>query len=64
MKSQLLDRKTMATMLGVSVDTFRRKVEKRPDFPRPVLRLSRETVRWDEAEVLRWLKHQRVHAQQ
>ena len=52
----MLDRKQIATMLSVTVDTFRRLVESRPDFPKPVLRLSRETVRWDEADVERWLR--------
>ena len=55
----MLDRKTIAERLGISVDTFRRKVEKNPGFPRPVLRLSRETVRWDDSDVERWFRQQR-----
>lgn len=55
----MLDRKTIADRLEISVDTFRRKVEKRADFPRPVLRLSRETVRWDDADIERWFRQQR-----
>ena len=55
----MLDRKAIAEMLGISVDTCRRKVEKHPDFPKPVLRLSRETVRWDEADFERWRRRQR-----
>ena len=55
----MLDRKQIAARLGIAVDTFRRSVEKQPDFPRPVLRLSRETVRWDEADFERWLRQQR-----
>ena len=55
----LLDRQTMAERLGITVDTLRRKVETRPDFPKPVLRLSRETVRWDPQDFDRWMHRQR-----
>ena len=55
----MIDRPTIASMLGVTVETLRRRVETRPDFPKPALRLSRKTVRWDESEVQEWLRRQR-----
>lgn len=62
MNNTMIDRKAMAARLGISVDTFRRKVEKHPDFPLPVLRLSRETVRWEEHDFEQWLQRQRAMA--
>ena len=59
----LLDRKTIAQMLGVQPATFRKCIESRPDFPKPVLKLSRETVRWDAKDVHRWVSRQRQLAQ-
>ena len=44
-------------------ETFRKRVEVRPDLPKPVLRLSRKTVRWDLADVKKWLRQQRAAAQ-
>lgn len=58
----MLDRKQIAEKLGVKQETFRKRVEVRPDFPKPVLRLSRETVRWDEADIEKWLTRQRALA--
>ncbi len=55
----MLDRKQIAERLGIKPESFRKRVEVRPDFPKPVLRLSRETVRWDEADIERWLRTQR-----
>jgi predicted DNA-binding transcriptional regulator AlpA len=59
----LVDRKQIAERLGVKPETFRKCIECRPDFPKPVLRLSRETVRWDEADISRWLSRQKQLAQ-
>lgn len=59
----MLDRKQIAERLGVKPDTFRKRIECLPDFPKPALKLSRETVRWDEADIDRWLKKQRQLAQ-
>jgi len=59
----MLDRKQIAERLGVKPETFRKCVESRPDFPKPVLKLSRETVRWDEADFERWLRQQKQLAQ-
>ncbi len=55
----MLDRKQIAEMLGVNVDTVRRRVETRPDFPKPAIRLSRKTVRWEPGDVLRWIARQK-----
>lgn len=55
----MLDRKQIADMLGVTVDTVRRRVEARPDFPKPAIKLSRKTVRWEPGDVLRWIARQK-----
>lgn len=57
-----VDRKYMASTLGVSVEYFRKKVETREDFPKPVLRLSREMVKWSEKDFDRWLSRQHALA--
>lgn len=54
----MLDRKQMAARLRVTLDTFRKRIVVRPDFPKPVLRHSRNKVRWEEAAFERWLKRQ------
>lgn len=51
----MLTRQEIAAMLRVSPDHFRKRIEPRPDFPRPALRLSRKTVRWDDVDVHKWL---------
>jgi predicted DNA-binding transcriptional regulator AlpA len=58
----LIDRDHIATLLGMTRAQVRRTVEPREDFPRPVLRLSRKTVRWAEEDVRRWLQQQRQRA--
>jgi predicted DNA-binding transcriptional regulator AlpA len=55
----MLDRKQIADMLGVKVPTFRQRVEARPDFPKPTLRLSRKTVRWEPQDIHRWIQRQK-----
>lgn len=55
----MLDRKQIADMLGVTVETVRRRVEAQPDFPKPAIRLSRKTVRWEPGEVLKWIARQK-----
>lgn len=59
----MIDRKTIANLLGVSAEHFRRRIECRPDFPRPALRLSRKTVRWEQSDVQRWIDAQTVRSQ-
>lgn len=55
----MLTRQDIAKMLGISVETVRRRVEARPDFPKPAIRLSRKTVRWGPGDVLRWVARQK-----
>jgi predicted DNA-binding transcriptional regulator AlpA len=59
----MIDRRVIASMLGITVEQLRRSVEPRPDFPTPALRLSRKTVRWERADVERWIEAQRQRAQ-
>lgn len=58
----MLTRDDIATMLGISRDVLRKKVEARPDFPRPALRLSRKTVRWERRDVELWIERQKAKA--
>lgn len=58
----MLTRQDIAAMLSVSPDHFRKRIEPRPDFPRPALRLSRKTVRWDVEPVRQWIDRQRARA--
>ena len=55
----MIGRKEIAKMLNVSGWVLRNKIEARPDFPKPALRLSRQTVRWEPQDVLRWLARQK-----
>jgi predicted DNA-binding transcriptional regulator AlpA len=57
----MLNRDDIAGMLGISREVLRKSVENRPDFPRPALRLSRKTVRWERDDVERWIQR---HKQQ
>jgi predicted DNA-binding transcriptional regulator AlpA len=57
-----IERSEIAAKLKVSTKVFREKVETRPDFPRPALRLSRQTVRWDPADVRQWIERERKRA--
>jgi predicted DNA-binding transcriptional regulator AlpA len=59
MADTMIDRSRIAKMLGVTVETLRKRVEPRPDFPKPALRLSQKTVRWDLSDVNRWLQRQK-----
>lgn len=56
----LLTRDDIAEMLGISRDVLRKSVEARPDFPPPTLRLSRKTVRWERADIERWIERQKA----
>jgi predicted DNA-binding transcriptional regulator AlpA len=51
----LLTRKDIARILGVTAETVRKRVEIRPDFPAPAVRLSQKTVRWEPSDFNRWL---------
>ena len=58
----LIDTADIAAALGVQRAYAADRVVKRPDFPRPVLRLSQKTVRWARADFERWLQAQRARA--
>lgn len=62
MNAEMIDRDVIAGMLGISRDVLRKKVEARPDFPKPALRLSRKTVRWDRIDIEQWMQRQRAKA--
>lgn len=55
----MLTRKDIATMMNVSVQVLRRRVEADPSFPKPAIRLSQKTVRWEPGDVLKWLARQK-----
>lgn len=55
----MLDRKQIAEMLNVSVATLRRRFETDPTYPKPAIRQSRKTVRWEPGDVLRWIARQK-----
>jgi predicted DNA-binding transcriptional regulator AlpA len=57
-----ITRAHIATLLGITPERFRKLVEKRPDFPKPALRLSRKTVLWDPSDIQRWLATQKARA--
>ncbi len=46
--------KEIARHFGVKLRTVTDKWTKRPDFPPPVERISRKTVRWDAEQVMQW----------
>ena len=58
----LIGRQDIAAALNITVEQVRKSLEPRQDFPRPVLRLSRKTVRWREEDVRLWLERERMRA--
>lgn len=44
----------IAAFLGVKRKTARDAITKKPDFPRPVVNVSRRTRAWDAEQVRRW----------
>lgn len=62
MTMDLIGTGDIADMLGLGREHVTSRVTKRPDFPAPSLVLSRKTVRWDRAAVMRWIDQQRVKA--
>jgi len=49
-------RADIAQMTGWSYRHVAERITKQPDFPKPVIRLSTQNVRWSEAEVQAWIK--------
>lgn len=50
----LIDTKDIAADLKLGRDYVTRSVVKRPEFPRPVLVLSRKVVKWARSEYEAW----------
>jgi predicted DNA-binding transcriptional regulator AlpA len=50
----LIDTGDIAADLGLERDYVTRKVVKRPDFPFPLLVLSRKTVKWSREAYEAW----------
>lgn len=57
---KLLDKKSVATMLDMSVATFDRKVRGHPDFPKAYnVTGSPSGYRWAQDEVAEWISNQK-----
>jgi len=52
-----LKRSEIAALLGYSAKYVRDNLTKRPDFPKPVIRLSTQNVRWLESDVMTWVRN-------
>jgi len=52
-----LNRSEIAALLGYSAKYVRDNLTKRPDFPKPVIRLSTQNVRWLESDVMTWVRN-------
>jgi len=52
-----LNRAEIAALLGYSAKYVRDNLTKRPDFPKPVIRLSTQNVRWLESDVMTWVRN-------
>lgn len=46
----------IAQITGYSQRYVRDNLTKRPDFPKPVMRLSTQNVRWLESDVRAWIR--------
>lgn len=51
-----LDTKEIATLAGLTRKHVTNRVVTRPDFPKPVIWLSRQTRRWAQADILAYLR--------
>lgn len=57
--TDMLTRADIAEMLNIEQRYVSESLEKRPDFPRPVLALSTRLKRWARDDVQRWLEQHR-----
>lgn len=57
--SDLITRADIAGMLNIEPRYVSETLEKRADFPRPVLSLSTRLKRWARGDVQHWLEQQR-----
>lgn len=55
--TDLIDTADIAADLKLGRDYVTRRVVKRPEFPRPALRLSQKVVKWARAEYEAWKAH-------
>lgn len=46
----------IAEILGVSRTHVVDRISKQPDFPKPIIRVSRQTVWWDERDIWEWAR--------
>jgi predicted DNA-binding transcriptional regulator AlpA len=53
-KADLITTADIAEDLGLARDYVTSKLTKRPDFPKPALRLSQKTVRWLRDDYESW----------
>lgn len=51
-----IDKAGIVQITGYSVRYVRDTLVKRPDFPKPVIRLSTQNVRWNEADIIAWMR--------
>ena len=49
-------RADIAQMTGWSYRHVAERITKHPNFPKPVIRLSTQNVRWSEADVREWIR--------
>jgi len=52
-----LTRADIVQITGYSAKYVRDNLTKRPDFPKPVIRLSTQNVRWLESDVMTWVRN-------
>ena len=55
MAIQLITEQQIADKLSMDCKLFRRVIKTHPTFPRPTLCISQKTIRWDEADIDKWL---------
>jgi len=51
-----MTRADIAQATGYSAKYVRDNLTKRPDFPKPVIRLSTQNVRWLEDDIRKWMR--------
>lgn len=51
---KLVDTQDIAQFLGVTRQWVTDSITKRPDFPKPVINISRKTRKWSLDEVFKW----------
>ena len=51
---KLVGTQDIAQYLGLSREWVTDNVTKRPDFPQPVINLSRKTRKWSWEDVIKW----------